>query len=69
MNKGYNVLGFSTHLNSKKPGKGEDLSNFTVEELERYAEEYTSGLPVPEPPKAPKIPTIPESAPVAPPPQ
>ena len=71
LDKGYNVVGFSTLLNKKKPNQGDDLSNFTIEELKRYAEEYTSDLPVPEKPKSPKIPTIPdysESKPIAPPP-
>ena len=45
------VTGFSDLLNKMKPGKGDDLVNFTVEELQECIDEYTSAGPPPPKPK------------------
>ena len=51
LEKGLAPMAFVDHLNTKKPGKGQDLTNFTVDEIQQYIDEFTQNPVMKAPPK------------------
>ena len=40
LEQGHSALDFVDFLNTKKPGLGQDLGNFTVDEIQQYIDEF-----------------------------